>query len=245
MNNIIKKTFSSASIIEKKEKVRNKIKNRSGLSNRNLWKKFTTSLIMKILNKIINIANIIRNKIFMNKSDIKVVDIEPGLKESNFINENKDITNENMPSSKSKIVNKIENGSKNKIEIGNGNEIGNENENEIESKNDKNIKILNPIYSGSAKSKWIAKTSKKNMEENEKLLLVGLFVYAWITPTLRRRFFGNVLLACGEEMCRELGADFMILVHDDDGSGRLISYYEKKGFIPIFDTIEKGMIGII
>ena len=49
----------------------------------------------------------------------------------------------------------------------------------------------------------------------------------------------------GEEEGVGEGGDYMILVHDDDGSGRLISYYEKKGFIPIFDTIEKGMIGII
>ena len=92
--------------------------------------------------------------------------------------------------------------------------------------------------------------SNKNIDNNvdnniENLHVVGLFVYAWISPELRGMFFGDILLENGQRMCRELGANFMILVHDDNGSGRLISYYEKKGFLPIFDTIEKGMIGYL
>ena len=242
MNKIIKKSFSSATIVEKKEKLRNEIKKRNGLLNKNyLWKKKLMNLMTKLINKMMIIANFITGKKNWKKSDGNV----------NYIDlRSKDNKIENKNESENKNENKNENKKKNENENDNeNNKIVDKNKPlnkiEISFENDKNVQILNPIYTGTAKSKWIAKNSKNDVEENEKLSLVGLFVYAWIKPFLRRRFFGNVLLACGEEMCRELGADYMILVHDDNGSGRLISYYEKKGFIPIFDMIEKGMIGII
>jgi hypothetical protein len=37
----------------------------------------------------------------------------------------------------------------------------------------------------------------------------------------------------------------MLLVHDDQGSGKLVSYYEKRGFRAIFDYLEKAMIGAL
>ena len=43
-------------------------------------------------------------------------------------------------------------------------------------------------------------------------------------------------------VARRRGDEYMLLVHDDDGSGRLIQYYIDRGFVPIFDFIDKGMI---
>ena len=108
--------------------------------------------------------------------------------------------------------------------------------NKTRSSNDK-IKIVGPTSTGSANTKWAAKTDK------DSIAIVGLFVYMWIAPTLRRRQLGDILFEKGKQMCRELGAGFMILVHDDDGSGKLIEYYKDRNFEPIFDVIDKGMLG--
>ena len=97
---------------------------------------------------------------------------------------------------------------------------------------------LNPSSAGTANEKWASKTDN----ESKALATVGLFVYMWIAPFLRKKLIGNILLIEGQKLCRDLGADHMILVHDDDGSGKLIKYYTDRGFEPIFDVIDKGMI---
>jgi hypothetical protein len=101
------------------------------------------------------------------------------------------------------------------------------------------VESLNPSSAGSANIKW---ASKANIE-NKALATIGLFVYMWIAPALRKKLIGNILLEEGKSLCRGLGADHMILVHDDNGSGKLITYYTDRGFQPIFDVIDKGMIG--
>lgn len=108
--------------------------------------------------------------------------------------------------------------------------------NRVKSTNDK-IKKVGPTSTGSANTKWAAKTDK------DSIAIVGLFVYMWIAPLLRKRQLGDILFEKGKQMCRDLGAGFMILVHDDDGSGKLIKYYEDRNFEPIFDVIDKGMLG--
>lgn len=101
------------------------------------------------------------------------------------------------------------------------------------------VKSLNPSSAGTANEKWASKTDN----ESKALATVGLFVYMWIAPFLRKKMIGNILLVEGQKLCRDLGADHMILVHDDNGSGKLIKYYTDRGFEPIFDVIDKGMIG--
>ena len=103
----------------------------------------------------------------------------------------------------------------------------------------KNTKSVSPTSTGSANTKWAAKSDLGG------IAVVGLFVYMWITPTLRRRNLGDILLEKGKGLCAELGANFMILVHDDDGTGKLIDYYARRGFRPIFDVIDKGMLGML
>lgn len=71
---------------------------------------------------------------------------------------------------------------------------------------------------------------------------VALFVYMWVDPKYRKQNFGDYLLTYAMNMCRERGDKYMLLLHDDDGTSRLVNYYIKKGFVPIFNFIEKGMI---
>lgn len=71
---------------------------------------------------------------------------------------------------------------------------------------------------------------------------VALFVYMWVDPKYRKLNYGDYLLTLAMDMCRERGDEYMLLVHDDDGTGRLINYYVNRGFVPIFNFIEKGMI---
>eukprot|EP01039_Chlorochromonas_danica_P009183 gene9183-10142_t len=71
---------------------------------------------------------------------------------------------------------------------------------------------------------------------------IGLFVYMWVSPTYRGQGLGEVLLERGKAYCREKGDSHMLLVHDDQGSGRLVQYYEQQGFLSIETILDKGMI---
>jgi hypothetical protein len=53
---------------------------------------------------------------------------------------------------------------------------------------------------------------------------------------------GDFLLSYAMDECRKRGDEYMLLVHDDIGSGKLIDYYIHRGFRPIFDFIDKGML---
>lgn len=117
-----------------------------------------------------------------------------------------------------------------------GNVTGGSAKNKNTSSNSK-TKRVGPTSTGSANTKWAARTDR------DSIAIVGLFVYMWIAPILRKRQLGDILLEKGKQMCRDLGAGFMILVHDDDGSGKLVDYYKDRDFKPIFDVIDKGMLG--
>lgn len=56
---------------------------------------------------------------------------------------------------------------------------------------------------------------------------------------------GDHLLTKAQDVCRCLGANVMLLVHDDQGSGKLISYYKTRGFEPIFDYLDRAMVGTL
>ena len=72
---------------------------------------------------------------------------------------------------------------------------------------------------------------------------VGLFVYMWVDPMYRGNGLGLELLRKARNRCVENGYDYLLIVHDDNGSGKLIKYYQECGFMPIDDMLEKGMIG--
>jgi GNAT superfamily N-acetyltransferase len=71
---------------------------------------------------------------------------------------------------------------------------------------------------------------------------VGLFIYMFVQEKFRKLSLGYYLLAIAAKKCLLKSDDYMLIVHDDQGSGRLIKYYTQCGFVPIFDFIDKGMI---
>lgn len=96
-------------------------------------------------------------------------------------------------------------------------------------------------------NKWIFQSPLPLQSINPNLK-VGLFVYMWINPLFRKNGnlqnnkLGDFLLDYGKNVCRSLGGTFMLLVHDDKGSGKLVDYYRNKGFISIFDDVDNGML---
>lgn len=76
---------------------------------------------------------------------------------------------------------------------------------------------------------------------------VGSFVYMWVKPMWRGSEYrlGDALLQEGKLFCKSKGDKFMLLVHDDNGSGKLINYYRNRhGFISIENELglPKAMI---
>jgi len=71
---------------------------------------------------------------------------------------------------------------------------------------------------------------------------VAFMVYMFVQSQFRKRGLGEVLL--GELMaeCRALGATIMLLVHDDNGTGRLLKYYTERGFKSCPSLVEKGLL---
>lgn len=76
---------------------------------------------------------------------------------------------------------------------------------------------------------------------------IGLFVYMWVDPLYRNKqkkkyALGDYLLQYGMDYCRQKGDQYMLLVHDDNGRGKLIEYYQRRGFVQVDELLEKGMI---
>ena len=71
---------------------------------------------------------------------------------------------------------------------------------------------------------------------------VGIFVYMWVDPSYRGNHLGLELLRRARDRCIHMECEYMLIVHDDQGSGKLVEYYERCGFIPIFEFLEKGML---
>jgi len=71
---------------------------------------------------------------------------------------------------------------------------------------------------------------------------VAIFIYVWVKPSLRGQGIADILLDESFRVCRERGDQYMLLLHDDNGSGQLIEYYLRRGFIPCFGVVNKGML---
>ena len=86
-------------------------------------------------------------------------------------------------------------------------------------------------------------TSEEEESYNSELIPIAIFVYMWVNPSFRKLGMGDILLklAYNEIKQRKLG-NYMLLVHDDDGSGKLVQYYEDRKFLSVSEFIEKGMI---
>jgi ribosomal protein S18 acetylase RimI-like enzyme len=64
----------------------------------------------------------------------------------------------------------------------------------------------------------------------------------YVVPAKRKENIGDCLLSIAQEEFKRRGDKFQLIVHDDDGSGKLIRYYEERGFKRIEDFLPKGMI---
>eukprot|EP01038_Epipyxis_sp_PR26KG_P009497 gene9497-12794_t len=80
------------------------------------------------------------------------------------------------------------------------------------------------------------------MVANDGRYQIGIFVYMWVDPSYRGQDIGNFLLQLSISACLNKGDDFMLIVHDDNGSGKLIDYYIDRGFVELDEILEKGMI---
>ena len=73
-------------------------------------------------------------------------------------------------------------------------------------------------------------------------LPVTVFVYMWVNPQFRGRNIGDHLLSLAIEESLKKEVQYMLIVHDDQGSGKLIEYYESRGFVPIYQLLDKAML---
>eukprot|EP01031_Cornospumella_fuschlensis_P032440 gene32440-39228_t len=71
---------------------------------------------------------------------------------------------------------------------------------------------------------------------------IGIFVYMYVAPALRGLGIGEILLDAGKDACRAKQDKYMLLIHDDNGSGKLIKYYQDRGFRGIDSFLPKGML---
>jgi GNAT superfamily N-acetyltransferase len=78
--------------------------------------------------------------------------------------------------------------------------------------------------------------------DNSSNLLMSLMVYMYVASTHRQLDIGSILLQYIINEGKALQANYLLLVHDDDGSNKLVKYYERKGFKEIFAFLEKGML---
>ena len=77
---------------------------------------------------------------------------------------------------------------------------------------------------------------------NTTAAVIGVFVYMFVQESCRGGCLGETLLQLAYRECIRKGYRYMLLVHDDNGSGKLIRYYEARGFQSIHPFIPKGMI---
>lgn len=81
-------------------------------------------------------------------------------------------------------------------------------------------------------------------EEEGELISVGLLVYMFVHPSLRGKGLGDALLAQCLEGCKQQKSTHMLLVHDDQGSGKLVEFYKQRGFKDVSKVLglEKAML---
>ena len=75
---------------------------------------------------------------------------------------------------------------------------------------------------------------------------IGLFVYIFIIPSYRKLQLSDFLLNLAKSECKLRGDNLMLLIHDDNGSGKLIQYYLDRNFKLVNDNIvPKGMLTLL
>jgi GNAT superfamily N-acetyltransferase len=77
---------------------------------------------------------------------------------------------------------------------------------------------------------------------DRKAFQICVLVYMWVDPIFRAQNIGIKLIERAKDYCNIHNYEYILLVHDDNGSGKLIDYYRKNGFIDIFPKLDKGMI---
>jgi GNAT superfamily N-acetyltransferase len=105
---------------------------------------------------------------------------------------------------------------------------------------------MNSVISGLFRNPSLHHSSVNGSEPRDDVRTeyrVAMMIYMWVSPSCRKLGLGDDLLSLvkAEVRRRRLGR-YLLLVHDDKGSGRLIEYYSSRGFKPIFDHLEKGMV---
>ena len=90
--------------------------------------------------------------------------------------------------------------------------------------------------------KAIKKSYNIEKKENINITMISLMIYMYVSEKYRSQNIGTVLLNILISKSIELHANYLLLVVDDNGSGKLIDYYRNKGFVGVSDYIEKGMI---
>lgn len=86
---------------------------------------------------------------------------------------------------------------------------------------------------------------KKQFNDSEPnlSLKLGLLVYMWVAPRWRGRKLGDMLLSIAVEQCLSKGDKYMLCVHDDQGSGKLVEWYKHRRFeVMPTDVLDKGLI---
>ena len=75
------------------------------------------------------------------------------------------------------------------------------------------------------------------------LYKISVFVYVWTKPKIRGKYqLADYLLQKAVDCSIKRGDDYMLLIHDDNGSGKLINYYKQRGFLDCSNIIDKGLI---
>ena len=100
-------------------------------------------------------------------------------------------------------------------------------------------------YSPSTDSMRAALNLLGNNSSKETEWSIGLLVFMWVYPRLRGLGLGDVLLQQCMNECRLRGDSHLLLVHDDQGSSKLIRFYSNRGFQDISKVVHKGMIRAI
>jgi len=122
-------------------------------------------------------------------------------------------------------------------------EIGDENKRESVSRVDvdgNNIEAS--VHAMSASDDSAGDMSTVVGDKDVQPLMVVIFVYVWVRPDLRRKGVSDMLLHHSLSCSRARGDQFLLLVHDDYNSGRLVDYHCRTGFVPCEDVVPNGLL---
>jgi hypothetical protein len=86
----------------------------------------------------------------------------------------------------------------------------------------------------------------KTAKEREASMKLGLLVYMWVAPRWRGMNLGEMLLGLAVEQCTNKGDKYMLCVHDDQGSGKLVEWYRQRNFYDLpGEVLDKGLVGAL